>query len=255
MKSLRPIALLSVLLLSQCETPSGIGGGSKRAKLAAATKDAPFVNSLGMKFVPVPGTNILMCTTETTVAQYQAAGMGYQAPAFPQGSDHPAVNVNGEDGVAWCAWLSKRERLNYRLPTSAEWSAAVGGSEYPWGSSWPPPNHFGNYMGQEAKVPEMERFWRNQLWFEDKYFSSYGVIKGFRDRHSFTAPVGSYPSNWLGIHDLGGNVSEYEYSTRCVRGGSWCDFSRTYLPSSYSLIVWSRRYNFGFRVVLVVAGG
>jgi formylglycine-generating enzyme required for sulfatase activity len=258
MKSLRPIALLSVLLLSQCETPSGTVGirvaPEKQAKLTSATKAAPFVNSLGMKFVPVPGTKILMCTTETTVGQYQAAGMGHEAPGFPQGSTHPAVNVSWNDAKACCAWLSKREGLNYRLPKEAEWSAAVGGSEYPWGSSWPPPNECGNYLGQEAKVPEMVSFLRGRGW------DSATVIGGFRDRHVFTAPVGSYQDNWLGIYDLGGNV--WEWTTNGVsgvlRGASWFDNNRVYLRSSFRIFGPPMgRYgaDYGFRVVLVVAGG
>lgn len=255
MKSLRPVALLSVLLLSHCNTPSGAGGGirvapEQKAKLVAATKGAPFVNGLGMKFVPVPGTNILMCTTETTVAQYQAAGMGYEAQGFPQGSNHPAVNVTWNDAQAWCAWLSKREGLNYRLPTDAEWSAAIGGSYYPWGNSWPPPNHFGNYIGQEAKVPEMESYLRG------RGFSFGGVIGGFRDRHVFTAPVGSYPSNWLGIHDLGGNVCEWCHY-RVLRGASWISCIRGHLRSSYRRLGFPMLFYdwYGFRCVLVVTGG
>ncbi|MBK8091920.1 MAG: SUMF1/EgtB/PvdO family nonheme iron enzyme [Verrucomicrobiaceae bacterium] len=144
-------SLTTLTLLCHCAAPSGGGSSGNNAALASATKEQPFVNSLGMKFVPVPGTNILMCTTETTVAQYQAAGMGYQAPPFPQGSNHPAVNVSWNDAKAYCDWLSKKEGRKYRLPSDAEWSAAVGASAFPWGNSWPPPNNCGNYMGQEHK--------------------------------------------------------------------------------------------------------
>jgi formylglycine-generating enzyme required for sulfatase activity len=144
------VAALAGLLLTQCETPEGGGrssGGTnsvKQAELAAATKEAPWVNSLGMKFVPVPGTQVLFCTTETTVAQYQAAGLGYQAPAFNQDGNHPAVNVSWNDAKAWCAAMSKRDGVRYRLPTEVEWTAAVGSSAYPWGYIWPPANNVGN---------------------------------------------------------------------------------------------------------------
>ncbi len=66
-------------LLPSC-TITGRSEVSSTGSLPPTTKDAPFVNSLGMKFVPVPGTNFMICTTETTVAQYRAGGMVYRQP-------------------------------------------------------------------------------------------------------------------------------------------------------------------------------
>ena len=207
-----------------------------------------------MKFVPVPGTKILMCTTETTVGQYRAAGLGYQAPQFNQGSDHPAVNVSWNDAKAWCAWLSEKEGRNYRLPTDAEWSAAVGGSTYPWGNSWPPPNNAGNYAGQELRgCTAGER---------EILFKGFSIIGGFSDRHKFTAPVGSYAANGYGLHDLGGNVWEwcedwhpkYRGKFRELRGSSWYSYGSDRLASSfrdYCFAPGARDDFYGFRCVVV----
>lgn len=242
--------LTALLTLTQCETsPTGGGGGGN---VPPATQDAPFINSLGMKFVPVPGTKVLFCTTETTVAQYQAAGLGYQAPGFSQGADHPAVNVSWNDAKAWCAWLSKKEGRKYRLPTDAEWSAAVGTSTYPCGYSWPPPNNAGNYAGQEMRgCTPAERA---------LLFKGFTLIGGFSDRHKFTAPVGSYPANSLGLHDLGGNVwewcedwhPEHRGQFRVLRGGSWLYGDRVSLASSYrGCFAPGGSLGFGFRCVVV----
>lgn len=238
-------------VLTQCSTPPGAGGAVKAGGISA-TKETPFVNTLGMKFVPVAGTKVLFCTTETTVGQYQAAGLGYQSPQFSQSSDHPAVNVSWDDAKAWCAWLSKKEGKRYRLPTDAEWSAAVWGSSYPWGNSWPPPNHAGNYAGQEMRgCTAGER---------EILFKGFTLIGGFSDRHKFTAPVGSYAANGYGLHDLGGNVWEWcedrhpdVSSCRVLRGGSWILDGRELLASSsrnYNSPDYRDNYN-GFRCVVV----
>jgi formylglycine-generating enzyme required for sulfatase activity len=117
----------------------------------------------------------------------------------------------------------------YRLPTDAEWSIAAGLQEdsagtpaekrrtpilqYIWGSTWPPPPNSGNFAGEEAPVDQSE---------PDLF------IKGYRDDYPRLAPVGKFPANRFGLHDLAGNVMEScedwfdeSHRGRVARGGSW----------------------------------
>gem|GEM_PF-650643 len=186
-----------------------------------------WTNILSMIFVPVPGTPVLFSIWETRVKDYEQfveeTGRDWPRPRFDQGPTHPAVNVSWVDGKAFCKWLTEREhklgRLpagwEYRLPTDAEWSLAVGlinergttpkdkndktNNVYPWGSHWPPLAQAGNYSSL-LKVDSFE----------------------------FTSPVGSFAPNRFGLCDLGGNVWEWcedEYhwnsGTRVLRGGAW----------------------------------
>ncbi len=207
--------------------------------LPPASKKAPYVNSLGMRFVSVPGTHILMCTTETTVAQFKAL-MQYQRPDFPQESNHPAESVSWNKSKEWCARLSKREGRNYRLPTSAEWTAAVGTSTtYPWGNQMPPPDNFGNYMGEGHTDSYASHAYFRSLENKSGFWT---IIQGFHDHHVFTAPVGSYPPNRYGIYDLGGNVWEWcedlwdaDHDWRVLRGGSWLNHYQDRLKTAYRL--------------------
>ena len=144
-----------------------------RSSLERATKDHPWVNSLGIKFVPVAGTKVLFSVWDTRVQDFEmfVKRTGYdprRKPGFSQGSTHPVVGVSWNDAEQFCKWLTKRERSagdlpqdrEYRLPKDEEWSAAVGFKNevgnnpeensskiklYPWAipqrrdKSWPPP--------------------------------------------------------------------------------------------------------------------
>ena len=188
-------------------------------------------NSLGMKFVPVPGTDLLFSIWDTRVQDYRAfvqeTGRAWSKPSFPQGPDHPAVNVSWDDANAFCKWLSAKEGREYRLPTDAEWSLAAGlpseiGSTpkekdgaikkiYPWGDTWPPPEGVGNF---------------------DRSLMA--------DSYDKTSPVGAFAENRFGLYDLSGNVWQwcedwYDSSQRrrVLRGGAWNSCTQDILLSSF----------------------
>ncbi len=220
-----PLTVALVAFLAAAAAPA------LRAQSGAvgATKDAPFINTLGMEFVPVPGTKVLFCRTETRVKDFEAyvKETGYKQeggvfvmkvvkqndgtskitwdldekanwrePGFEQGREHPVVGVNWNEAREFCAWLSKKEGKTYRLPTDEEWSAAVGLGKYPWGSAWPPPKDSGNY-GDKAYLKSLP----GEGWS--------GPLKDYDDGEARTAAVASYAANRLGIHDLGGNAFEW----------------------------------------------
>ncbi|MGE9268451.1 MAG: SUMF1/EgtB/PvdO family nonheme iron enzyme, partial [Verrucomicrobiales bacterium] len=230
-------------------------------------------NSLGMKFVPL-GEDLMVAIWETRVSDYQryakATKKELRAPGFEQKGNEPVVYVSRDDAEAFCEWLTKQERgqrlqnnHRYRLPTDAEWSRMVGLREFgeapnqndvdertaglfPWGAEWPLPEKAGNYAGREAaSVPGI---------LANK------TIQGYEDPFARTAPVGSFPANEFGIHDLGGNVQEWvadSYSPvghlGVTRGGSWNSFQREHLESHHrnALRPDFKGELYGFRVVLV----
>jgi formylglycine-generating enzyme required for sulfatase activity len=217
----------------------------------------PFINSLGMKFVPV--SDIRVSIWETRVQDYaiflQATGRHYEPTDFQQAPTHPIVKVNWFDAVAFCKWMTEKERdenlieerQSYRLPTDKEWSQLVGlqneiggtpqardgkiKNEFPWGKQWPPPVSAGNY--------------------------------GIPQKRGATSPVGNFKANSLGIFDLGGNVWEWCADTYkggsggtrdwgVLRGGSWATTNKLEMQSSYRNVVDrnERDVIYGFRCVL-----
>lgn len=252
-----------------------------------------FVNTLGMHFLAMPGTSVLLCRYPTRIRDWQSAGFQYYGPKtfLDEGPEHPAVNVGWHDANAWCASLSRLEGKKYRLPTDHEWSCMVGIGEledpratpemkdskildvFPWGNAWPPPVGSGNFQGEEWQgnasarrdlIRECIQYYPGMT--ERKLLQKFndetlGYIRGYRDEHIFTSPVGSYTPNSLGFYDLAGNVSEWcedcfspsdSERRRVLRGGSFGKWQPWQLLSSRRAYHYAeRRYpSHGFRVAL-----
>jgi len=246
-----------------------------------ALKDG-ITNTLGMKFLPVKGTDVLFCIHETRrqdYAAYAAEAPGVDGSWKDQTCDgyaltenkenHPVIRVSWEDAQKFCAWLSKKEGKLYRLPTDQEWSYAVGigrdekwkkdttpatvfksQTDFPWGDKWPPPKGSGNYSddSRKAKAPN----------------ATAQYLENYDDGFPTTAPVMSFKPNKLGLYDLEGNVREWvedwwdnAKADRVLRGGSWNRNERGLLLSSsrFPYLPGSRHNDHGFRCVVVVSGG
>lgn len=254
-------------LIATIGTPAALSN----APLAIGQKT--FTNSLGMKFVTVPGTDVLFCIHETRRSDFAAyaaqdttvgdawKNQNKDGVAIGDKDDHPVVSVSWDDANGFCQWLSKKEGKTYRLPTDNEWSLAVGigkdeakgktphelsgkiPDEFPWGAKWPPPKGAGNYADSTAG---------------EKLFSQ-AAIEGYTDGFPTTAPVMSFKPNRLGLYDLGGNIWElcddwYNSAQKesVARGGSWNINNQNQLLSSYRVSIPpnSCLSRFGFRCVL-----
>lgn len=226
-------------------------------------KPMEHTSSLGMKFTSVTGTPVLFATVETRLSEWDAfvREKGYEwsyKPPFEQAPDHPVVGVTLEDARAFCLWLTDKDRAenrlnsaqSYRLPTKAEWDAAIGlmrtrkpdltvdekvrdEQVYPWGTAWPPPEGTANFANDE--------------------------IPGYNDPFPYTAPVGHFKPTAEGLYDLAGNVWEWCWDpdiraeqVAVLRGGSWAYFRPECLRSAYQYAVPAdmRMPTVGFRCVM-----
>jgi formylglycine-generating enzyme required for sulfatase activity len=261
-----------------------------KASSVTATKDAPFVNTLGMKFVPVPitggptdGKRVLFSVWETREQDYAAfiQETKREWPYNQRGPTHPAGSVSWYDAQAFCAWLTKKELaegklangMAYRLPSDHEWSCAGGIGEredaaalpvnkrrqlqgvFPWGSAWPPTAGAGNFAGEELQA----------AFAAGKYtYLKRETIAGYNDGHVGTSPVGSFFPDRRGLYDLSGNVWEWcedwfdaSQKRKVLRGGSWeHSESSDVLCSScrFENNPDNQGMSYGFRCVLAPAG-
>ena len=119
-----------------------------------------------------------------------------RTPGFPQTDDHPVVCVSWNDAVAFCEWLSSKEKRRYRLPTEAEWEYAcrAGTRTYFWCGDDP------EALPQVGNVADAS--------LKEK-FANYSYAIHGRDGYTFTSPVEAFAPNPFGLYDMHGNACQW----------------------------------------------
>jgi formylglycine-generating enzyme required for sulfatase activity len=157
-------------------------------------------------FTPTPGPVPL---TQARWWSY-VAGACWKHPTGPDShlqnaGKSPVVHIAFEDAEAYAKWAGKR------LPTEAEWEFAArgvsAGQSFPWGDELKPGGKF------QANI----------------YQGEFPVEAGDTGEDGFRgiAPVGQYPPNAYGLHDVTGNVWEWcsdwyradSYARQAAAGG------------------------------------
>ncbi len=185
---------------------------------------------------------------------------------FGKGS-RPVINVSWEEAQKYVAWLSRMTGKPYRLLSEAEWEYAARGIT-------------------SADAPHPKYFWGDDdkdicahANLADQSFGSAGYSSAAvncDDKFAETAPVGKFPANAFGLHDMAGNVWQWvedpwhanfadnppadgsvwqggDLKNRVVRGGSWNYTSEDLRAAARSRSGPDGRNHFlGFRVCRVL---
>jgi len=218
-----------------------------------ATQPAPlaksFTNSLGMPFVLVPKGKFLMGggggkpgakeveighdfylgkyevtqeewakVLESNPSYFSPTGAGKeQVQEVPEAQRPrlPVEQVSWDDAQKFLALLNQREKETdwvYRLPTEAEWEYACRGGP----PAQPAESAADFYLATPSQqlLPEQAN------------------CKNAKKLNR-PCPVGSYPPNRLGLHDMHGNVAEWCQDSQGLQDGTW---QRAWRGGSWSVV-------------------
>jgi formylglycine-generating enzyme required for sulfatase activity len=187
--------------------------------------------------------------------------MGEKGGLFPGEANtdqRPMGRVSWDDAMEFCRRLRQRTGRYYTLPSEAQW-------EYACRAGASTPFHFGLTL-----TPELANYAGNESYADGP--------KG--EHRKQTTPVGMFPANAWGLHDMHGNVWEWcldywhgnyerapidgsaslnkqskQSAPRVLRGGSWGMVPR-FCRSAYRGHVQPDGYKYfvGFRVVCLPQG-
>lgn len=138
------------------------------------------------------------CSVWTGTRAERIPGKGWQDTNFPQNDNHPVVCVSWDDAKSYVAWIAKKTGQPYRLLSEAEWeyaARATATSDYSFGDNADDTCQHGNVADLTARDAGGAATW---------------TYANCRDGFGIgTAPVGSFPANAFGLHDLHGNAWEW----------------------------------------------
>ena len=198
------------------------GAGTEEAEMVELEGGCFMIGNEGENFDEQPVHEV--CLSPFKMDKYEVTQGAYQAtmnrnPSRFVGTNLPVERANWPDADEYCRKTGKR------LPTEAEWEyAARGGTRTEFYFGDKVTGTAGNFCdslcsNEEVRTPD--------------------ITDGF----ALTAPVGSFPPNPFGLHDMAGNVAEWvedwfslhyyqssplknpkgpaRTSFRAIRGNSW----------------------------------
>ena len=141
----------------------------------------------------------------------------------PDSDQHPVTGVDWHGAKSFCTRISQRSGRRYALPSEAQWEYACRAGT---SSSF----HFGDTIS-----PALANYSRSRIHTD-------GAEARGRER---TTPVGSFPANAGGLHDMHGNVSE------------WCldDYQNNYEGAPADGSAWEKRFSTDSQQFNIMRGG